>query len=937
MSTEKFTKKQFEDALPTKDGRKAWEGLGIREGEWVYAIPIGEWARLVIRSSVGGNGIARDSGEDSIRLWAEVKTEVGTWKQIAKIDGYTTRVSGWPLRLYHKIWELQAKIGEINQPIPVCQSCKKVQGVWVIKSGKHEGRLGSKCFDCDKGLVILAQPGKGDSGGGNGGDNPHNGVLKKGGGNDDLFGEIDKWLEETVPIADAQESPQQGIGTEDGFTSAPTTGGVRLTGDGKEISKFGLTLKGNPNPQQEMAINADQERDVRLLAGPGSGKTFTLTRRYGFLLANGVLPSQVLMVTFNKTMADEMLAKVIDLYPHVEGTSAAQQICTIHALCYRLLKETKDSRQVPKDWQIKKIIQEASEDIWPIDKRPSWEEVLGVIGAAKHRGLKAGQDASFYSNWLGDYYGETIAQARVILDRQMNAQGLITFGDMMYEIERLIIENNPIVETWRNRYKHIMVDEGQDTNGQAMRILAALGSRAKMYIVGDADQLLYRFTGATPEDNLYDGFDNSYPNGITYMLETNYRSNAEIIARCNRLIGYNYADKGGPYEERFKKNLQPRENAPTGESSVTLVEYGDPEIEAMEIAKSIKAYMDQGRKPGDFFVGSRTRAQLGYLEGPMMALGIPFVNITGGSFWQQKHIQDVFAYLKLAYNQSDQEAFKRVYNIASENMITPWGKTKGEYCNHRFLGAQFLQACDGKFENVLSAARQRNSYRAGVEDLSSFVQELVYVLDKSNMSETLEYIVEHCYIPWLKVEEGLQPGDEAEKGKLSDLGTMIELSKKFKTVEDMTTFIDKAIEASEDAKKRNWNDYVVLSTIHRLKGLERPIVYGPGWSEGVNPQELPVGLLPHTFSLTEPPQMGVLNLSGMARIEDERCIAFVLLSRAMEVCHLSTVKRYRNNTLGPSRFLVDLGLVDASRMVSVVEGYNSYEDLEVDYSDSDDL
>lgn len=926
MTVERFTKQQFEVALPMRGGQPIWSGLGVRDGEWVYAVPLGDHARIVVRSSVGTNGVAKDTGEDSIRMWAEVRTEVNTWKAVAKLDAWTTRVSGWQRRMHDKLEELRAKIGSVKQPIPVCQSCKKVQGVWVIKSGKHEGRLGSKCFDCDKGLVILAEPPrevKETDGGVVAGD----GVVGKAGGSDDLFGEIDKWLEETAPTVNAQGLPQSEIGMDNGSTSAPTSDGVRLTGDTTTGSKFGLTLAGNPNPQQVMAINAPMDRSVRVLAGPGSGKTFTLTRRYGFLLANGVLPQQILMVTFNKTMADEMLHKVIDLYPQVEGTSAAQQICTIHALCYRLLKECKDTRQVPKDWQLKKIIQEASEDLWPIEKRPSWEEILGVIGNAKHQGLPAGQDAIFYSDWLGDYYGQTIGKMRVILDRQMQSNGWITFNDMMYEVERMIITNRPEVEVWRNRFKYVMVDEGQDTNGQAMRILSALAERAQMYIVGDADQLLYRFTGATPEANLYDGFDSRFPNGMTYMLETNYRSNKEIIGRCNTLIESNYEGRGGPYEERFRKYLQPREDAPEGKATVTMAKFSDAQEEAVQIALSIQAYLDQGRKPGDFFIGSRTRAQLGFLEGPMMALGIPFVNITGGSFWQQKHIQDVFAYLKLAFNEKDNDAFARVYNIASENMRAPWGKNKGEYCNHRYLGAQFLQACNGKFENILTAAQMRNSYRPGIEDLHYFVMDIRGVLEKSNMSEALEYIVEHCYLPWLRVEEGLQSEDEAEKGKLSDLGVMVELSKKFENVEAMINFIDKAIQASEDAKKRNWNEYVVLSTIHRLKGLERPVVYGPGWCEGFTPQGNPVGLLPHTFALTDPPQLGVLNLSGRARIEDERCIAFVLVSRAMEICHLSYPRMYRNNNMGASRFLVEIGLAEKSDMLVDYEEYaGEYED-----------
>lgn len=396
------------------------------------------------------------------------------------------------------------------------------------------------------------------------------------------------------------------------------------------------------------------------------------------------------------------------------------------------------------------------------------------------------------------------------------------------------------------------------------------------------------------------------------MLETNYRSDLRIIDSCNRLIGYNYQSLGGPYEERFRKHLVGRNDAKMG-GGPTFEEYADVAEEAVALARGIQSEIAEGFKPGDFFVGARTRAQLGYLEGPLMAAGIPFVNITGGSFWQMKHIQDVFCYARLAANSNDNDAFMRIYNIGSEYMTHPWGEQEGDYCTHRYLGKQFLSACENKYSNVRRVGGSRRSWAFGAEDLVSFVSDLRLDLEENGLQSALQYVIDHCYAKWLRAEEGILDSSEPDEGKLGDLQTLIDVAGKFETIEQMLDFVEKAIQAAEDAKTKKWDEYVVLSTIHRLKGLERPIVYGVGWSEGQSTNEggtiTKGGLLPHTFSLSEPPQVGVLTFQSKGRIEDERCMAFVLISRAQKRCHLSGIQKYRKFEFAPSRFLYEAGIL----------------------------
>jgi len=428
--------------------------------------------------------------------------------------------------------------------------------------------------------------------------------------------------------------------------------------------------------------------------------------------------------------------------------------------------------------------------------------------------------------------------------------------------------------------------------------------------------MLYRFAGATPEDNLYDGFEKRYPDATSVKLTINYRSTKAIIDACNKLIRYNYSDRGGPYEQRYLKDVEARPDAPDGDP-VTFSSYGTPEEEADALVHEIEMKLDGDENvPGDFFVGTRTRAQLGYMEGYFIRNNIPFINIAGGSFWNLKHVSDIVAYLAVAQNEDDKESFKRIYNISSNNMTMPWKNSDkyGQYCSHRFLGKAFTQACYGSYKYINGARSQRKSFVPGIDDIVDFIQEVQAEMLASGAADALQFIVDYCYKKWLAADEGLVNTDEAENGKLEDLQTVIDMAQEYDDVDDFLKFVTDARKADEAKKNKDWSDYVVISTCHRLKGLEREIVYGAGLSEGfvenakTGAQTLS-GLLPHTFSLIPPPQNGILPTGGMGRIEDERDIVFVLVSRAKTECHLSGVQAYRKAKLHASRFVSEMGLL----------------------------
>jgi DNA helicase-2/ATP-dependent DNA helicase PcrA len=446
-----------------------------------------------------------------------------------------------------------------------------------------------------------------------------------------------------------------------------------------------------------------------------------------------------------------------------------------------------------------------------------------------------------------------------------------------------------------------------------------------LFCVGDTDQLLYRFQGAKPE-LLTGELEQWLPNIQTHKLETNYRSTDEIINKSQQLIAHNYSDLGGPYPQEFMKTMTGVKGQ--GEP-IEFMMHQTADEEAMATGQKINELVQQGYSFGDFFIGARTRAQLGYVEGALVRAGIKFINITGGSFWQSRHVLDVVSYLRLAYDTGNKEALEQVYNIPSAQNKYTWNDKQGrfqagDYCSSRYLGKEFLAKINYQFDSIDKVLLGRNGWRyqtkakdysvygpSKAQDLQEFVWSLRGLLDQAdNVGQVIRAIIDDCYEKYLRSSDTI--GDEGlVNAKLEDLATVEDLASRFNSPELFLSYVDENIQAAEDAKNRDWGDYVVLSTYHRLKGLERLIMIGLGWCEGENTMTgESVGLLPHTFSLTPPPDFGVLPSGGMSPVPDERCIGYVGVSRAEEKVYLSGIKNYRAWRMWPSRFIYEMELAE---------------------------
>jgi DNA helicase-2/ATP-dependent DNA helicase PcrA len=214
------------------------------------------------------------------------------------------------------------------------------------------------------------------------------------------------------------------------------------------------------------------------MAPPGSGKTFVIEHRYQYLIQNGVSPSEILVVTFSKKMADEMLERISRTSRKVEP----DQISTIHAFCYRLLTRWDKTSQffgwaVPKDWQVKKVVDELIDKIWKYEDdedRPGSGEILTWIGNSKYHGLTVEESRQYFVENLGAQFGDWLYYIRKGFDQAMANQKFMLFADMLYHTEQRLKNDVKFRELWQSRFSQVIIDEGQDTNYQAMRILITL-------------------------------------------------------------------------------------------------------------------------------------------------------------------------------------------------------------------------------------------------------------------------------------------------------------------------------------------------------------------------------------------------------------------------------------------------------------------------------
>lgn len=931
MTIDYFTREQFESYLRDRFPEK-WDFAGLARGELTYIIRYHAVA-ILIRSSIKEDDNSAGVGEDSIRVF--LVTDDTERALLAKLDSlYVTRVRGWENRLASKI----DKLMRLRDKAGDCSTCGEPLHIFTVqKEGGNQGRPFASCKDREhKTFLWLDQP-----------TTPYwnrpiiqvdcnvpQEVADKIAATFappmevvNVFPGLTENIEAAKSITASSQEEEEVVeesttNTKDWLAELPpeeTPADLEMILHEEQtfIVPAMAAIVRVPNVEQDTAIHADVNKPLRLIAGAGSGKTFVISLRYAFMVDSGINPNWIVAVTFSKEMANELLNRIINVTP-IPATAQAL-ICTIHALTFRMLRAFYPyykKYMVATNFQCKKSLEKIIVELEPYsDDRPSWEETFSWICASKSAGVEPDDVSGWLLRNMSDFSPDQasfVHNARLKFDAGMRADNLITFADMLYDCEHALLQDSLFLEYWQSRFQYLIVDEAQDTGHQAMRILRRLFTHTKkVTIVGDPDQLLYRFAGATPEDNMYEGFEKEYPGAATVMLPTNYRSTKNIVSYGLNVIANNYEDLG-PYPVKYLKGLNTPDTAHDG-ADVLLTSYRDPITESREIVSTIKILLENEWSPEHFFVAARTRAQVGYLEASFALSGIPYVNIVGASFLDLMHVRQVLSYMRIIDDPSNQEAFKDIYNVASNNMIFPWKKSAeyGQYVPHRFLTAEFLATVrnlNGSNAKYSDYRNKRWGWEPGMKDISDLTSEL-QGYDEQGPLALFDGIIDLCYRKYTNFQTG---GDESlgdNSSRMDDLLTLRDLATPYKDTHGFLQFVDSLILAMKAAQTKDWSGRVVLSTIHRLKGLERRCVIGVGVSEGLGRDPKsgdPYGLLPHTFSLTEPPRNGKLPGSGRGRVEDERCLFYVLITRAKELLILSSLETYRDKPMMASRFISEM-------------------------------
>jgi superfamily I DNA/RNA helicase len=703
------------------------------------------------------------------------------------------------------------------------------------------------------------------------------------------------------------------------------------------------------NPQQAAAI-AHTNGPAAFIAAAGTGKTAILVQRLVRLIVEeGIAPETILCVTFTRAAADEMEKRALKALK-VRGFAAKDvkglRVVTFHGLGHQMLREKLqwtpqqlNQRLVsgePRQWLAEDIIRP-----WRSNRSRgmNWDvdilDVLGAVDRAKEEMVKAEKSADFFRQHLSIEHelAGRYQEFFVHYEQTKQKEKLYDLSDLIY-IPLSLLESSPTFrKTWQGRYLYLQVDETQDTNPSQYRLVQHLAApKHNVVVVGDPDQAIYQFRGASPEASIL-SFRAMYPQGKIYRVEENYRSTPQILAAANRLIGHNDVTPG------FEKQLKP--TLPDG-APVVVTAYENQEAEGEGIAERIAALVRQWQIEGeglsyrDIFVLSRTNHHLASLEIALARASVPYRTLGGSSFFKRRTTRDMLAFLALIDGQrlyqeylrerqgtnprkwdevftpiicgEQNTAFRAVASIPSKDYFGRTGKTSHRLTPSLFGtlssyagGRPLLQFCEEQ-AYVIPA-----EYQPGVKDFVALIKRVQEGCHNQptqaiRMLRSLAYDQHLRHIDSKHHDEAdgdTETPKHREEGKLEgrfdELEELEQVAGHYHTIRQFLTGMAQLKEQAEDSSK-NKQDRVSLLTVHKSKGLEIPVVFVMGMTEGI---------FPHRRSYTMVEGDGPINLSGLA---EERRLAYVAFTRAQKLLLLSSILHYRSNDAVPSRFIQEAGL-----------------------------
>jgi len=619
-----------------------------------------------------------------------------------------------------------------------------------------------------------------------------------------------------------------------------------------------------------------------IVAGAGSGKTRVLTRRIAHLLASGdAQPGEILAITFTNKAAGEMKERVAEL---IGARARVMWVSTFHSACVRILRSESSRLGVTSGFTIYdqadslRLMGMVLRDLDLDPKRYTPRSFLAQVSNLKNELIdyetSAAQAVNHMERTLAEAYGQY--QARL---QRANA---FDFDDLIFSAVAVLQLYPDVAEHYRRRFRHILVDEYQDTNhAQYTLIKELLGPGApqlpagQLCVVGDADQSIYAFRGATIRN--IEEFERDYPNARTVMLEQNYRSTQTILTAANSVIARN--------SSRRAKNLW----TDSGEGAPIVAYVADDERdEASFISNEIDRLTDvEGVKHGDVAIFYRTNAQSRSVEEVFIRVGMPYRVVGGTKFYERREVRDALAYLRALANPTDEVSLRRVLNVPkrgigerAEAMVDAFGQRER---------ISFAEALERAAEAPGIATRSLTSITGFVQlmtDLRTLVE------SGADAAVVLQAILEQSgYLA--ELQASADPQDETRVENLAELETVAQEFSNENPDGTLVDFLERVslVADSDDIPDADASGGVVtLMTLHTAKGLEFPVVFLTGMEDGV---------FPHMRSLGDPKEL-----------EEERRLAYVGITRARERLYLS--RSMMRSAWGspafnpPSRFLDEI-------------------------------
>ncbi len=598
------------------------------------------------------------------------------------------------------------------------------------------------------------------------------------------------------------------------------------------------------NPDQLDAV-AHESGPLLVIAGAGSGKTRVLTHRIAHLVHNGVHPSKILAITFTNKAAAEMRERVGALVGPVVKT---MWVSTFHSACVRILRANADVLGYPRQFSIydaadsNRLTSYVIRDLGLDPKRFTPRGVHAIISLWKNELIDPDEAQRRAQNIFDRKHADVYAEYQA----RLHKAGAMDFDDLLTNTVKLFREHGDVLEHYRQRFQHILVDEYQDTNqAQNELVLLLADGHRNVCVVGDTDQSVYKFRGADFRNILE--FEEAFPDVTTVILDQNYRSTQTILDAANAVIDNNV--------ERKPKSLWT--DSGTGERIVRYhaEDEGDEATWVAGTARQLHA--DDATNFREMAVLYRTNAQSRVIEEAFMRLGVPYKVVGGTRFYDRREIKDAMAYLRAVINPADEVSVKRVLNVPK-----------------RGIGDASVAKLDSfaAGEGIAFAGALRRADEAGitgpaVRGIASFVDLLdamaaVVADPDQGPGDVLQAALDGSgYLAELEAEDTIEAHTRIE-----NLGELVGSAREFTVMDE---FLEQValVADTDDLPDGEIEDQVVLMTLHSAKGLEFPVVFLVGCEEGI---------FPHIRALTEPAEM-----------EEERRLAYVGITRAMKRLYMS--------------------------------------------------